>query len=84
VAGVWRATDAAGVVSWTPGAGTHTIVEDLGDPDLPKDFTGVAYVYCTNRTTGAVLFSGNTTSGRMTITTTVGQPVVCDWYNRTA
>ncbi|MGH2534809.1 MAG: hypothetical protein ACRDJW_21325 [Thermomicrobiales bacterium] len=76
VAGVWREADGNGVVSWTPGAGTRTIVQDAAAFDA-----GVgAYVFCSNQVTGAVLFDGPIDQNRVTITTTAGQAVVCDWY----
>jgi hypothetical protein len=80
VAGVWRTTDGNGVVSWEPGAGTRTIYEDFSVYD---DYEG-AYVFCSNQVTGAVLWDGPAaTNGSVTITTTAGQEVICDWYNRT-
>lgn len=79
VAGVRKSTDENGVVSWGPGAGEHAIVED------PETFAafGWAYVYCEDQVNGDVLFDGPVDDGRATITTTGGQPVVCDWYNLT-
>ncbi|MGH2560358.1 MAG: hypothetical protein ACRDJH_14950 [Thermomicrobiales bacterium] len=89
VAGVWRETttcmsprtcsDGGGVVSWTPGAGTRTIIQDARVFDRYEG----AYVYCSNQVTGAVLFDGPITTNRVTITTTAGQEVICDWYNLT-
>ncbi len=80
VAGVWRPTDANGVVTWGPGAGTKTIYEDIDQFDM---YDG-AYVYCSNQVTGKVLWDGLARSnGSVTITTTAGQPVVCDWYDLT-
>lgn len=80
VAGVWRVTDKNGVVTWAPGAGTRSIYEDF---DVFKKYAG-AYVYCSNQVTGAVLWDGPAKSnGSVTITTTAGQHVICDWYNLT-
>jgi hypothetical protein len=79
VAGVWRATDANGVVAWTPGAGTKTIVEDA---NVFNQY-GAAYVYCQDVTRRVVLFSGTTTTGVISITTVAGTNNVCDWYNLT-
>jgi hypothetical protein len=80
VAGVWRETNSNGVVTWAPGAGTKTIYEDF---DAFDDYVG-AYVYCSNQVTGAVLWDGLARSnGSVTITTTAGQHVICDWYNLT-
>jgi hypothetical protein len=77
VAGVSRHTDANGVVSWGPSAGTWKIHE------FSTDFTGNAWVYCKDLTSGKVLFDGRTTTGNVTITTVAGHNNVCDWYNLT-
>jgi hypothetical protein len=77
VAGVWRATDANGVVAWTPGAGTKTITEDA---TVFAQY-GKAYVYCQDITRRVVLFNATTTTGSIQITTVAGTSVVCDWYN---
>jgi hypothetical protein len=80
VAGVWRPTNANGVVTWAPGAGTRALYEDV---DQFNQYEG-AYVYCSNQVTGKVLWDGPArANGSVTITTTAGQPVVCDWYNLT-
>jgi hypothetical protein len=80
VAGAWRTTDANGVVTWGPGAGTKTIFENIKQF---KQYEG-AYVYCSNQVTGNVLWDGLARSdGSVTITTTAGQPVICDWYDLT-
>jgi len=75
VAGVSRHTDANGVVSWGPSAGTWKIHE------FSTSFTGNAWVYCRDLTTNTVLFDGRTTTGNVTITTVAGHQNVCDWYN---
>jgi hypothetical protein len=78
VAGVWREPDINGNVSWTPGAGRHVITQ------LPDAFakTEGAYVFCSNQVTGAVLWDGPIyDQPSVTITTTAGQAVVCDWYS---
>ena len=77
VAGVWRATDANGVVAWTPGAGIKTITEDAGVFSL----FGKAYVYCQDITRRVVLYNATTTTGSIQITTVAGTSVVCDWYD---
>jgi hypothetical protein len=77
VAGVSRHTDANGVVSWGPRAGTWRIHE------FSTDFTGKAWVYCKDQTSGVVLFDGRTTTGNVTITTVAGHLTICDWYNLT-
>ena len=75
VAGVYRWT-ADGYVSWKPGAGTHVI----------RGFNFSwgyyeSYVYCSNQVTGKVLYDGPSGGDdAVTITTTVGQEVICDWY----
>jgi hypothetical protein len=79
VAGVWRQTDQHGVVSWGPGAGTKTIVEDA----TTFNQYGAAYVYCRDQVDNDVLFDGLRTVNWVRITTTAGHPVVCDWYNLT-
>ncbi|MGH2534810.1 MAG: hypothetical protein ACRDJW_21330 [Thermomicrobiales bacterium] len=79
VAGVWRQTNSNGEVSWGPGAGTKTIVED----SATFNKYGAAYVFCSNQVTGRVLFDGLRTVNWVTIQTTAGQPVICDWYNLT-
>jgi hypothetical protein len=79
VAGVWRQTNSNGVVSWGPGAGTKTIVEDAATFNK----YGAAYVYCSDQVNGAVLANGITYDNVVTIRTTAGHPVVCDWYNLT-
>lgn len=80
VSGVWRPTNANGEVSWGPGAGTKTIYEDWDQFNL---YDG-AYVYCSNQVTGKVLYDGLAkANGSVTITTTAGQLVICDWYNLT-
>jgi hypothetical protein len=75
VAGVSRHTDANGVVSWGPSAGTYKIHE------FSTDFTGNAWVYCKDQTSGTVLFDGRTLTGNVTITTVAGHLTICDWYN---
>jgi hypothetical protein len=79
VSGISRHTDANGVVSWGPSAGSQYIHE------FSTVFSqyGVAYVYCTDQTTGAVLFAGKTFTGNIRITTTAGHETICDWYNLT-
>jgi len=75
VAGVYRSTD-GGYVSWRPGAATRPIYGfnlDWGYYD--------SYVYCSNQVTGKVLYNGlSGGDDAVTITTVVGQEVVCDWY----
>lgn len=82
VAGVWRTTNWDGVVSWGPGAGTRKIIEH---PEMFDVYGYVgAYVFCSNQVTGAVLWDGLANAdgtGAIIITTTAGQPVICDWYN---
>src|SRR5688572_28273096 len=77
VAGVWRNTDANGVVIWTPGAGVKTITEDAS----VFNQYGKAYVYCQDITRRVVLYNATTTTGVISITTVAGTHVVCDWYN---
>jgi hypothetical protein len=79
VAGVSRFSDANGVVSWGPGAGTHTIHM------FSSDFAefGKAWVYCKDQTSGAVFVDGRTTTGNVSITTVAGHLTICDWYNLT-
>src|SRR5262245_43525175 len=60
VAGVSRHTDANGVATWGPSAGTKKIHE------FSTDFTGNAWVYCKDQTSGVVLFDGRTTTGNVT------------------
>jgi hypothetical protein len=77
VAGVSRHTDANGVVSWGPTSGTYTIHE------FSTDFTGKAYVFCKDQTTGTVWFDGRTTTGNISIPLAAGHTTICDWYNLT-
>jgi len=80
VAGLSRFSDANGIVSWGPGAGTHKIHM------FSTDFAnyGAAWVYCKDQVNGDVFFDGRTTTGNVTITTTAGHLTICDWYNLTA
>jgi hypothetical protein len=75
VTGVTRASDANGVVSFGPSAGTRTIRM------AAADFSGNAWVTCKDQVSGAVLFDGRTTTGNVTITTVAGHLTICDWYN---
>lgn len=79
VAGIWRETDANGVVSWTPGAGMHWIYPDEAYFIPGEDGT---HIYCENQVTGDVLWNQPASDWRRSIeiTTTAGQEVVCDWY----
>jgi hypothetical protein len=79
VAGVSRASDASGVVSWGPSAGTYTIHM------FSTDFAayGKAWVYCKDQTSGVVFVDGRTTTGNVSITTVAGDLTICDWYNLT-
>jgi hypothetical protein len=79
VADVSRSTDANGVVSWGPSAGTYTIHM------FSTDFAayGKAWVYCKDQTSGVVFFDGRTTTGNVSITTVAGDLTICDWYNLT-
>jgi hypothetical protein len=79
VAGVSRSTDANGVVSWGPGAGTHTI--HMFSAEFAE--FGKAWVYCKDQTSGVVLVDGRTTTGNVSITTVAGHLTICDWYNLT-
>ena len=79
VAGVSRHTDANGVVSWGPSAGSQYIHEF----STVFNTYGKAYVYCKDQTSGVVLFDGRTTTGNIRITTTAGHVTICDWYNLT-
>jgi hypothetical protein len=79
VAGVSRASDTNGVVSWGPSAGTYNIHM------FSADFAvyGKAWVYCKDQTSGVVFFDGRTTTGNVSITTVAGDLTICDWYNLT-
>jgi hypothetical protein len=79
VTGVTRQTDANGVVSWGPGAGTKRLREFAA----VFNQYGVAYVYCKDQTDGDVLFNGKTFTGDVFITTTAQHVTICDWYNLT-
>ena len=79
VAGVSRTTDANGVVSWGPSAGTYTI--HMFSTDFAE--FGTAWVYCKDQTSGVVLVDGRTTTGNVSITTVAGHLTICDWYNLT-
>jgi hypothetical protein len=79
VAGVSRFSDANGVVSWSPGAGTHTI--HMFSTDFAE--FGKAWVYCKDQTSGDVFVDGRTTTGNVSITTVAGHLTICDWYNLT-
>lgn len=75
VAGVTRYTD-GGWVQWKPGAGTRPIYGF----NLSWGYYD-SYVYCSNQVTGKVLYNGlSGGDDAITITTTAGQEVVCDWY----
>jgi hypothetical protein len=79
VTGVTRASDANGVVSWGPSAGSKTITMDAADFAV----YGVAWIYCKDQVSGVVQFDGRNTTGSVTIATVAGQLTVCDWYNLT-
>ncbi|MGH2562764.1 MAG: hypothetical protein ACRDJH_27200 [Thermomicrobiales bacterium] len=74
VAGALRRTDEAGEASWAPGAGAHQIV-------TRRTSLAASYVSCTDQIDGDNLFEGIAPDPtRVAITTTAGQPVVCEWY----
>jgi hypothetical protein len=79
VAGVTRASDGSGVVSWGPSAGSKTITMDAADFAV----YGKAWIYCKDQVSGVVQFDGRNTTGSVTIATTAGQLTICDWYNLT-
>jgi hypothetical protein len=79
VAGVTRASDANGVVSWGPSAGSKTITMDSADFAV----YGKAWIYCKDQVSGVVQFDGRNTTGSVTIATFAGQLTICDWYNLT-
>lgn len=75
VAGSWRTSDEAGEASWAPGAGAHRIITEQPPP------AAGFYVSCADQVDGDLLFAGIAADQTaVQITTTGGQPVVCDWY----
>jgi hypothetical protein len=65
-----------GYVTWAPSAGEHTIQ----GANLIR-YRGVT-VICTNEVTSMILYADAAAEDRVTVTTSPGQEVICDWYYR--
>lgn len=77
--GTTRLTDDEGVARFGPRAGKNTIAESAADFNA----YGAAYVFCSDQNTDKVFIDKVITTRSITLQTSPGAVIVCDWYDLT-